>query len=184
MKIVISQVLNALTMVSPLICWFKTRKKYKTRFMHKLLIFHIPFSFFYHLACALPMHYNLVNILKKIDFTLIHLYAMTYIFEKKYNMSDSVGLLLNTYCIYGVMNCKEQELLRICSLIMVAHNFILRYKSVSNDTRKKHNTRNLYILGISCTMLYMNDNLLCYMGHPLFHILLGKLHIEIFKSLC
>lgn len=180
MPIVWTQVLNAVTMISPLIALILNSKKSQIheKVVGKTLIVHIPISFAYHMSSALNAPSHTTKTLKIADLSLIHIYAVTVqdTFKKRrtrFNRIQSVANVMNKICVYRICRGYEDTLFRLSSL------YVGSYSLFAACTRIKKTF--LTVLGLSSSLLFYFDDHLMHMGHPTFHILLGFLHNDILE---
>ncbi len=187
MLIIWTEVLNSLTMFSPLLAWIKNMKKHKKTFMHKLQIVHIPISITFHAFCAVSSNSPLKNIFRITDLTLIHVYGLVASRDIRYAKKlkskelqntlacktiQTVTLMLNTYCIVSIINNRHSDIVRILGLGMCGY-----------DKLQDPNIKSLVPLGFVSCLLYLIDGKLHGLGHPTFHVLLGFLQHKLFMCL-
>lgn len=179
MQVIWTQVLNAVTMLSPLVALIVNCKKkriYK-RTPGKTLIVHIPISIAYHLSSALNVPMPITNKFKKADLALIHIYTVT-VHE---TWSDSMtrmcwgfgklSCVMNTMCVFRVVQGHSDTIFRLASLYASSFNLL-------NRIRRK---TTVVLLGIASSVLFYFDDQFLYLGHPAFHVLLGFIHNHVFQ---
>lgn len=180
MPIVIwTQIANALTMISPLIVWFKHRNAQKEckelSCLKHMLIIHIPVSFMYHMVSAFNTGRCIRGLLKRADLSLIHIYALKACGAIKRTQLSKASTMLNAYCVTRVFQGYEDTKLRISSLYICTHDALRHIKVVDKAKQR------LIILGVTSSLLFYFDEDLKSMGHSMFHILLGFLHHEVLR---
>ncbi len=182
MHIVLPQLFNAITMISPLWVWFRKRKSHNKFLFHKCLIVHIPISVAYHLSHCFSLNTMVVTTFKVIDCILVHSYTMlcnlgiaTY---TKLRVSRFENLLrkgaysLNVSCIIRMVRQPQN-----IDDIMFSLTRVIALGVLSGSTFRHTNQHAQgLILGTISAMLYMADDILANYGHCLFHIALGGLH--------
>lgn len=181
MPIVWTQVLNAITMISPLIALIlnSKRRQIHKKTVGKILIVHIPISFAYHMSSALNTPIHTTNKLKIADLSLIHVYAITVqdTFKKgrttRFNRIQSIANVMNKICIYRICRGYEDTLFRLSSLYVGSYSLFVACTRIKKTL--------LTLLGLSSSLLFYFDDHLMHMGHPTFHILLGFLHNDILE---
>lgn len=171
-----SQLLNALTMISPLVALISgcKKKQIHRKTIGKTLIIHIPISFAYHLSCALNGPIDTINTFKTADLSLIHIYAITVhanMNEKSCDSLQNVSKLMNAICVFRVCKGYEDTLFRLASLYVGSYNLVKR-------TKKKHTLIGLSV--VSSLLFYFDDHVKS-LGHPTFHVLLGFIHNHVFN---
>lgn len=176
------QVLNAITMVSPLWVWMHRRKTHSHVKFHKFLKYHIPCSITYHLTQCFFTNSVLARFLKLCDCIMVHIHAslcnidiITYN-NIKISLPESVvrksAYSLNYLCIVRMIRQP-----RIIDNVVFSVERIIAMGVLSCSTLTHTNQmRNGAIIGASSAALYIADNALAQLGHPCFHILLGLLH--------
>jgi FlaA1/EpsC-like NDP-sugar epimerase len=181
--IIWTQIANAVSMISPLICMLFHRKSYKTKndINHKskatrLLSIHIPISFCYHFISAFDRFFHLRNVLKIADLSMIHYYALRisqYFHQKrKVNIQtplSKMSLCINSICIVRVCQGHEDTLTRIIGLYLCSYNAL----------KDEENVSEIITIGSISSALFYFDEHLNNIGHSLFHIMLGLLHHKI-----
>jgi len=184
--LVLSELANAFSMLSPLVCWFRQRRQHSQRKMHKMMIVHIPISIMYHVVCAIPsMRHKVVRRLLKItDLVLIHVFSLTAAKE----IHDVVGHVvhvgavarlprsLNTLCIYRISRGNEDKWLRLAAVYSCVH-----YGLKHNKNKRKQ--LQIYAIGTLACTFYLLDAKLYNFGHSLFHVVLGVLQCQLFGLL-
>lgn len=177
---------NALSMISPLICWFKQRCRHSAKRMHKLMVLHIPVSFAYHMACALPFlkkRVLLVRILKSCDLIFIHIFSLIAAREVRinpcYKNTESCNFIipkiLNSICMFRIAIGNEDTMLRIVSLYTCAIYAVKGYSP--------YKVSRLAVTGSVACALFLLDEHLCYLGHSSFHIVLGVFQCQVFDMI-
>jgi FlaA1/EpsC-like NDP-sugar epimerase len=183
--IIWTQIANAISMVSPLICMLFHRNNNKDTNKNKnkatrLLLIHIPISFSYHFISAFNRFFHLRNILKIADLCMIHYYALriSQYFQQKRNVNvtvnnqtplSKVSLCINSMCIVRVCQGHEDTLIRMTGLYLCSYNAL----------KDQENLNGIITIGSISSAFFYFDEHLNNIGHSLFHILLGLLHHKI-----
>lgn len=183
MKLCIPQLLNALSLLSPLLVWRKHKKVMGKTLLHKFVAIHLPISFVYHALQGLCCYSRLSSIAKLLDYVCIHSYAV--ICASKGRRSQQPAIALNTCCIVYIITCCDTidnndtfhvTCFRMSSLVMSGKSFLSllphTYKKIRNET---------IFYGFACSSLFILDDRLLSYGHSLFHLLLGGLYACIFR---
>lgn len=178
MKICIPQMLNALSLLSPLMFWRKHKNKIGHTLIHKFVIIHLPISFTYHFLKGLCWHNRISEFVKLVDYACIHSYAILCCACKRHRCrKQHTSILSNIYCIQKVIFSRNEvetirfTMIRLSSLASAGHCF------TSHTTKKKY----AIVHGTTCTLLFMIDENLKNYGHCLFHLALGGLYNCIFN---
>lgn len=179
LSIVIHEFANAVTMISPLICWFRQRCRHSTKKIHKLMVYHIPVSFAYHLSGAFPCLYRfafLRRVLKAADLIFIHVISMVAAREvrivKPKPFEFAIPKALNVVCMHRIACGNEDTMLRVASLYSCALYALKGYAW--------HQVLRLALTGsVACALFLLDDNLYSF-GHSSFHIILGVFQNQIF----
>ena len=185
------QVLNALSMASPLLIWARKRRFHKHLAFHKLLILHIPISFMYHflqgISGIIPMSQKIIIMLKVADCAMIHGYTTicnvgiaTYNkmkFSRWEALTRCSSYIINISCIVNMI--REPRVIDdvVFSMMRVSAIGVLSWSTVRHTDQSIQGT----VYGVSCALLFMSDSKLANYGHCLFHLLLGCLHHTIYK---
>jgi hypothetical protein len=185
------QILNALTMVSPLWVWFNKRRSHKHLAFHKLLILHIPVSFMYHLLQGIkgliPISHRLIVIFKVADCAMIHGYTtlcnmgITTYHRMRFTRWESIARrathCMNISCIVNMV--REPKVIdnAMFSILRVVAIGTLSSSTLSHTDQRFAGT----LYGTLCALLFMVDSKLADYGHCLFHLALGGLHHTIYK---
>jgi hypothetical protein len=183
--IIWTQIANAVSMISPLICMLFHRNKNKhidknavslKRKATRLLSIHIPISFCYHFISAFDRFFHLRNLLKIADLSLIHYYALriSHYFNQKRDVTvqtplSKMSLCINSMCIVRVCQGHEDTLTRIIGLYLCSYNAL----------KDQENLNEIILVGSISSVLFYYDEHLKNIGHSLFHIMLGLLHHKI-----
>lgn len=177
-KLCIPQLLNAISLLSPLLIWRKHKTKIGYSLAHKFVIWHLPISFTYHMLQAVHFKRLITKIAQNIDCVCIHVYAIICSWHgKKHKLTHKcISLCPNIYCIRRIILSNEDEKIiftcvRLCSLAI--SGFCFSYHSKKNFSTTKH--------ALICSCLYVFDKQLWKCGHSLFHIMLGNLYNCIFE---
>jgi hypothetical protein len=187
------QILNALTMVSPLWVWFNKRQTHKHLSFHKLLIFHIPISFIYHLLQGfkgcIPINQRMIIVAKVADCAMIHGYTTlcnigisTYQrmrFARWENITRGGAHCINITCIVNMVREPKSIDDAMFSMLRVTSIGTLSFSTLSRTDQRLAGT----LYGTLCTLLFMVDSKLANYGHCLFHLVLGGLHHTIYKCI-
>lgn len=177
MQIVWTQILNAVTMVSPLIALVTNCKKKQIhkKTIGKTLIVHIPISIACHLTSGLNAPVPITKSFEKADLALIHIYAMVVrdTWSDKTSCLDlgNFSYVMNTLCVIRVVKGHSDTLFRLLSLYASSHGLL-------EKIRKK--TSMVLLCVASSVLFYFDDKLRC-LGHPTFHVLLGFIHNHVFQ---
>lgn len=179
MKIKISQILNAATMIFPFLAWKKHRKLSNNR-VHKIMRIHIPISILYHIKEAfLNKNTILLNLLKHLDIFFIHLSAI----------SGSIDVIHNFFPRRKIFN----NLIYLTSIFHI-HSFIYNIKKDNGIYRswvliinslpiiicKKYNVKKIIVHAtLACGLYYFDDILI--IGHSGFHIVLYNIYDDYFN---
>ena len=178
--IIWTQIANAVTMISPLICMLFHRHTNKNNtHKHKatrLLSIHIPISFCYHFISAFNRFLGLRHVLKIADLSMIHYYALklSHYFHQKRNVCvqsnlSKLSFCINSVCIIRVCHGHEDTFTRIIGLYICSYNAL----------KDEENLREIISIGSVSSVLFYYDEHLKNVGHSLFHVLLGILHHKI-----
>lgn len=178
--IIWTQIANAVSMISPLICMLFHRKtnKYNShkRKATRLLSIHIPISFCYHFVSAFNRFFRLRYVLKVADLSMIHYYALklSQYFHQKRNKSVQtllfkVSFCVNSICIIRVCNGHEDTFTRVVGLYICSYNAL----------KGEENIKDILTIGSVSSVLFYFDEHLKNVGHSLFHLLLGLLHHKV-----
>ena len=179
MRIHFPQLLNAVTMIFPVMAWLKHRRKMKKHALHKLMRLHLPVSMAYHTCCAFYAPMKLCNILLQTDILFIHLSSFL----------GSLGILrkLNNRRLFVMMtstilpHChaffknmtRDQSVYRFMLFVL---NALPIYK------HKKKECSKLCVHGFACFFLYYYDQKLV-IGHATFHMMLYSIYNNYFNML-
>lgn len=175
---------NAVTMISPLICWLYHRRTAKrhhnVRQLHRFMIVHIPISVAYHGFSAIGVHHKTIGLLRIVDLALIQIHALlatSALWSKQrqhylgaicrprrmaFRLSQALNIQVASQLAFGT----EHMVLRLGSLYLSA------FCTVPFEPAYKP----LTVVGIVSSMLYITDTYFHGLGHPTFHILLGYFH--------
>lgn len=168
----ITQIINAVTMVSPLICLWRNRKK-KSVFK-KVLCVHIPLSMCYHLSCAFPVSLKwAITTLKTLDYTFIHMLSLAsrIDFKRYHNIHFSA---LGHTCLIMTSIRKRDPALAKFGLMVFDH---LHFRRIEPELAK----RALKAGTITFTFYFYDKHI--PIGHGIFHITLYWLFDIYFKML-
>jgi hypothetical protein len=182
MKLCIPQVLNAVSLVSPLFFWLRHKKKIGNTLVHRFVALHLPISFLYHFLKGVCWNGCITNIAKMLDYACIHSYAIICCSRRK---------RLRTTCIFGNVYCIHHSIFynpyiddprftfaRLSVLAMSAHQ-------LASATSKQ---RTAFLQGTVCSCFFVMDECMYSYGHCLFHLVLGGLYDSIFhiiaETLC
>lgn len=156
------QVFNAVTMVSPLICLLKHRKK-KSVFKSTLCI-HIPLSMSYHLSCAFPtvVPACVVITLKALDYTFIHMLSLASRVDMKQTKRISISALLHTTLVVKSVINSDPAVFKL-GLMLYDHMHLVR-------AHPCHSKKAIIAGGTAFTFYYWDNSIPC--GHGIFHITL------------
>lgn len=183
----IPQLLNALTMVSPLYVWMRKRKSHVNNLFHKCLIIHIPVSFLYHLFQGLCIQGRTTQTLKVVDCIFVHLYTIicnvgitTYKKIKFTRFETYTRRVTHTLNMSCVLRMVKNPILLDDVLFSFERILALGILSVST-LRHTEQCKNGCLNGLSCASLFIGDRYLAGYGHCLFHVLLGCLHNTVYK---
>jgi len=176
MVIVWTQIANAVSMLSPLMAWWHHRKnKAGTCGLTRTMICHIPVSFMYHLVSGFGLRGLVRQVLKALDLSLIHIYAVQTSCALMQRMPKApltnFPTMLNFYCVFRVCQGHEDTGVRMTSLYLCSHT-AMRHLQWSKKKQV------VLIGGLSSAFFYFDDRLGDW-GHSIFHIMLGRLHHEI-----
>jgi hypothetical protein len=184
MKLCIPQLLNALSLLSPLLVWRKHKKTMGKTLLHKFVALHLPISFVYHALQGLCCNSRLSSIAKLLDYVCIHSYAM--ICASKGRQNKKPAIALNACCIVYIVTCCNTidnnnntfhvTFFRMGSLVMSGKSYV---SSLPHTYQKLRNQTIVY--GFACSSLFILDEQLLCCGHSLFHLLLGGLYACIFR---
>lgn len=164
-RIVVPQLLNALTMVAPLFCLWRHRRK--KSWYRPIMCLHIPTSVAYHVMLAfplLPVPHGFIWTFKALDFFFIHLMSLAsrVDFGRKRHIMGSA--LCHSILLLQSTAGGRDPVLAKC-ILMVHDN--LHLLNVA-----KHDTRNMALAaGVATLSLYATDTTWDY-GHAVFHITL------------
>jgi hypothetical protein len=197
MGIVWTEILNSVTMLSPFWALFRNIGRHnKCTLMHKLQIIHIPISVIFHAMCATSNKSPITNILRITDLTLIHVYGLvasraisnakkqkekenknrSHLLIKDHHHLNKpfyqMAILINTYCILSIVTNRQNDMVRIIGLALCG-----------SDRLQDPSMKSIIPLGFASCLLYLIDEKLNGLGHPIFHILLGFLQNHLFMCL-
>lgn len=178
-------------MMSPFYFWVKHKKKHCDKLMHKLLFFHIPISVCFHFSCSLGCNNVVREVFKLLDLSMIHLYSivsateirikrttktrkMSVLHVQEVDCLQQLGIWLNIYCILKILKGynHDNELLRVASIVIMGYSTL----------HCSNNLDSIVKLGAISSFCYLCDEHLFNLGHPLFHLILGCLHNQLFVS--
>lgn len=174
MKLCIPQVLNAISLLSPLIFWLRHKNKVGNTLIHKFVAWHLPVSFSYHFLKGICFSGYITDIAKLLDYACIHSYAIICCLRRK--RRKTLCIIGNIYCIHHCIfnnihiDDPQFSFARMGVLAMSAHQ-------VASNTSKR---KVAFLQGTVCSCLFvMDEHMYCY-GHSLFHLVLGGLYDSIF----
>lgn len=178
--IIFSELANALSMLSPLVCWFRHRRRHAHTRLHKMMIVHIPISALYHLSCALPRCKAGVAVVRRVlriaDLVLIHVFSLTA--AEDAGTVPRAAKAYNGLCIYRTVRGHDDTLLRLGAVSTCAYFGLRHYASKSRSEKKK--VMQLCSTGTLACALYVLDAHLHHVGHSLFHVVLGMFQSQLF----
>lgn len=170
------EILNAVSMISPLIAWIKHKRRKSNDCLHKYLPLQIVVSVAYHTCSALSNNNRLVHLLRVIDISSIHICSF--------------------FCSLGGIRRVRNELAKTivkCISVYASVPFLL-FDIIANLIRRNHvDTRirmmiilqnNIFFLGIlpvNESMSLIKTTTLCFhfykntdrgLSHVYFHLLL------------
>lgn len=184
----ITEICNALTMISPLCFWWKHKNKHYKTLIHTFLISHIPVSILYHFSLAFHfINSNVRNFLKLCDCIMIHTYAIicNYKIAKIQNVQISVaskmircfGYTTNIHSIHRLFITQTHDTLfslyRLVAIGLLSNHTIITSKC--NNFKKQ-----MTLYGSLSSLFYVIDPFIANYGHSIFHLILGFLHNEMF----
>lgn len=157
--ILLHEIFNAITMLSPLYSLIKNWKSKSN--MKKLMCIHMPISILYHISCAFPNRFNncIRNSFRSLDYVLIHATSLTSHIEfmRKHNITLYV---LHAFLIMHTMKKSAIPFLQY-SLFFSDNSHFFNI----NQIRATMTT----ILGSTLFMFYISSFKYPYC-HGLFHI--------------
>lgn len=167
------QLLNAATMIFPLLAWIKHKKRLKKSKVLSIMKFHIPVSILYHLSCAFNQQSILSNILYHIDVSFIHLTSFV--------------------CSLSVINNKLFRNVTYVSSIFHLHAFLKNLRSDQSKYRFfifimnalplfNYNKKRFFKLLINGAIIFPLFNNIFIYGHAYFHILLYNIYNDYFYA--
>jgi hypothetical protein len=177
---IVTQLLNAISLLSPCLIWCKHKKKLGHLLVHKFVIWHLPISFMYHMLKAVHCKRLITVTMQKLDVVCIHSYAIICSWYGTTHKTKTIILstLPNIYCIPRLLLSNKVETfmftcVRLCSLAMSGK--CLFQQSHKMYVAIKH--------GLMCSGFYLFDDNLYGYGHSIFHVILGDLYDCIFKEI-
>ena len=174
MKLCIPQVLNAVSLFSPLLFWLRHKKKIGNTLIHRFVAWHLPVSFCYHFLKGICWSGCITDIAKLLDYTCIHSYAIICCLRRKRRKTPCI--IGNVYCIHHSIfknihiDDPRFTLARMSILAMSAHQ-------VASNTSKQ---KAAFLQGTVCSCLFVMDEYMYSYGHCLFHLVLGGLYDSVF----
>jgi hypothetical protein len=181
MKVCIPQILNALSLLSPVLFWIKHKKKLRDKLIHKFVIWHMPISFIYHFLQGLHCINNICHIAKTLDYVCIHTYGIICCLQKKTKSNKKIylSILANSYCLNKIVvnhqsnkiDCATFTVVRLGALSL--SGFCLACKTSMQHNAVAHGA-------LCCCFYVLDEHLQCY-GHCLFHVTLCALYDCIFN---
>lgn len=162
----IYQIVNAITMVAPLISWLKNRKRQGG--FKKLMQIHIPISMAYHMCASFP-HFpiKVLNILRSMDYLCVHLSGVLAGKDIRQTPTSHSTVLINTFILYKCVKDGVDLPMVKCAAIVYENIDIFRIN------RKK--ASQAAVVGTCATFFYINDGHIPY-GHAIFHVSLYWLY--------
>lgn len=158
------QLCNAVSMIAPLICLWKHRKK--RSWYRVIMCFHIPISIAFHSLMAFPLVAPkfVVGTLKTLDFVFIHFMSIASRLDFNKNKRISLSLLLHGFLLFQSTIGKYDPAFLKCVLMFHDNWHLWSFLDPK---------RVLRLIGISATtvFLYFTDTAWDY-GHASFHIML------------
>lgn len=154
------QIVNAITMIAPLISLVKHRhKKGKLKSLMKV---HIPISFIYHALCAFTSSpRTLILTLRSLDYFFIHLSGLCAAKDLVSNKNINLSYLLHAYVLYKCVKHNIDMPYLKCIAITIDTFDIFRHHF--------QKASQAFCIGIVSTCLYINDGKIPY-GHAMFHV--------------
>lgn len=186
-----TEIANAITMLSPLICWWRHRHRSKhhhteVRALHRWMIIHIPVSFLYHSLGAFLDNLAIIYFLRKIDFTMIQVHAIVAtgaVWRKQWRMRQRaqpqqvISVIRRVF--FRASLCQNVRVL-VKLWVHQTNNTFERLGSLylicACTIPYEETCKQLVGVGTLSSMLYIMDDYMFGFGHPSFHIILGYLH--------
>lgn len=169
------QIANSISMIFPLIAWWKNRKKYPKSIMNKLLIIHTPVSFIYHTVCAFRSNFRLLQFA---DYVLIHLTSLitgNHIVKNCHPIlrfiTQTMTYPIHTKACLDVFFNYENINLRFFAIILNNIPLIWVYPFISFE------------IITNCVLSYKLYTFKSGAYHPLFHALLLHLYNKCYEVL-
>lgn len=169
----VAQLLNAVTMVAPLLSLLRNCRKRGSKtplalVLCKVMCVHIPISFAYHLTHALSRHSTCINILKSIDYFMVHITTLIPLLHPKVRQQRKC------ICILG--HALSFWFLKDMFSVYPYVKFLAICSSTSHLVKEHRDYAFLTMCyGSIGFLLYVLDGWCIPYGHAMFHITLYPL---------
>lgn len=165
---ILPQLLNAISMLAPLYCLWRHRKK---RSLYKpILCIHIPISICYHACMAFPASQcrYVIASFKILDFLFIHVLSLASRLDFKRYKTLPISILLHSVLFYQSAFAGKDRALLKCALM--GHDNI----HLISRCQKPRKLLQLVMISLGTCFLYYTDTQWDY-GHAIFHVMLYSL---------
>lgn len=185
MRFNVIEALNSVTMVFPLLAWWKHRKTMRFNLLHKIMRFHVPFSTLFHLVSAFHARPSkLKDIMYHIDISLIHfssfassLKAIQRLFKRRNRTINTA--IVATCMMHGhvvISNIQVDRPIYRFSTLLISGIPVCCIIYKQNNVSM---IRRLLGYGALAFGLYLNNKKVM-IGHPIFHVVLYKIYDNYF----
>lgn len=163
----ILELLNAVSMIFPLLAWRKHRRTSNSK-LKSLMLLHIPISFTFHLLKSFHNRSPTLDRLFKMDILCIHASSVISSLENSTTKSPILPLVSIPFHIYSFLKPLNKNLR--CSLIVLNNANVIRRCKIINICIRD---------GSLALICYLSQGI----GHPIFHIFLYNVYDNYFTMM-